>query len=510
MSLERLPREVHYMIGDNLEDADLLPLVTSCRYFLTLLHYFVVRRHGNGLLSLAKRQHWNLLREALHTPDLNINVEDSEGETVLAHAAGPGHDITKDLLAYPGVNVNVKARVGYGQSLLHQQVRRKRINIIRQIVSIESADLSMHNMCSHTPLHAAVFEGLEVFNALLTPYQERYNLRLLEREVLNFAIQQRAKLIALRILQIEGVDPDRPDEYGSTPLHYAAGCGLEPVVEALSERGVQLHAVDIEDCNALQHAGRSGQLAMIKLLLGLGLSPRGDGSILRTAAAQADHELFARLYADRSYDHTVDDLDLLKSAVQGNEARIIRQVLQSNSNMSWMSLLTVAAEFDNIDVFSSALPHVPSEKTQICLSEIFLLAAGNDSVSVMQSLLELGAALNHQDSSGRTALYLAAANNRIWAVSFLLEQTEVNPNIPDGRGLTPLQYISDLWPSPIRMIRLLALDPRTRPAAFDDGGVALTSALRRAKLYSTLAILRNVGFSDPGYRPRNNGLRKAV
>lgn len=39
--------------------------------------------------------------------------------------------------------------------------------------------------------------------------------------------------------------------------------------------------------------------------------------------------------------------------------------------------------------------------------------------------------MNLRDYDGRTALHLAAAENKYEAVKFLMENTDANPNIPD-------------------------------------------------------------------------------
>ena len=65
----------------------------------------------------------------------------------------------------------------------------------------------------------------------------------------------------------------KANEFGSTPLHMAAGCGHKNVVKLLIERGAQVDKVERSDVTPLNRAVYLNRREMVQILLDGGADP---------------------------------------------------------------------------------------------------------------------------------------------------------------------------------------------------------------------------------------------
>ncbi len=79
------------------------------------------------------------------------------------------------------------------------------------------------------------------------------------------AFENRTKVVKT-LLQVEDVDLDTGDEYGSTALHHAAIKGHLKIVRLLLAHGANLQLKDTKGRTPLMAATQQGQTAIVELL----------------------------------------------------------------------------------------------------------------------------------------------------------------------------------------------------------------------------------------------------
>lgn len=107
-----------------------------------------------------------------------------------------------------------------------------------------------------------------------------------------------------------------------------------------------------------------------------------------------------------------------------------------------ITVQTFARPTDRIKpgLFVTQLPEA-SEKPRSPAAD-FLRAAAEGSIDEVVRLLDLGVPVTTVDSSGQTALHLAARHNRL-GVMLCLTRAKIDPNIADHSGRTPLHCAAE-------------------------------------------------------------------
>jgi ankyrin repeat protein len=218
------------------------------------------------------------------------------------------------------------------------------------------------------------------------------------------------------------------DNDGRTPLSWAAGSGLEDVVELLLKNNDIRGAIDSRD-NAshqtpLLWAARKGHAKVVKLLLGEAASPNASNlldsrSALSWAAGNGHEETVAFLLEQENTDLNSADKQgwtaFHWAATQGHKttATAILSEVCKRSGSNWIG--------DSV--------------------ALLMQAATRGQDAVLEILLERQAINpDSQDDCGRTALSWAAGTGHDKIVRQLLTTTRVNVNLKDNQHLTPLMW----------------------------------------------------------------------
>jgi ankyrin repeat protein len=227
----------------------------------------------------------------------------------------------------------------------------------------------------------------------------------------------------------------RDDEFGGTPLHWAAYRGHVNALEVLLNRGADVNLPNKDGRTALILAAGMGHESVVKVLLERGARPEAAGSDGRNA------EDWARRW------HRTAVLKLLHP-----EAAKVAEKPQGEKSEKGTRRRSVK----------------PSAQTgPQDISRALVAAAKKGAEDKLRSLLEEGADPNTVDnSSGSTVLHLAVRGAHVEATSVLLEKG-ADPNAKDRlRGLSALMEASERGPSSI--VKML-LDKGADPNAVGPG-----------------------------------------
>lgn len=192
------------------------------------------------------------------------------------------------------------------------------------------------------------------------------------------------------LLKVEGVDKNRKDKDGQTPLSYAAENGHETLVRILCEKGVEMDSQDTR-CgrSALSWAAVHGHEEVVKILLESGVNVECK---------------------DTKYGRTP-----LFWAVDRGHQRVIRRLLENGADVECKDR---------------------GSRTPLAW------AAFNGLQHVVEILLANGADVHSKDSDGRTPLAWAAGNGHEEVLKILLEKG-VDVDSKDNDGHTASSWAAD-------------------------------------------------------------------
>jgi len=250
------------------------------------------------------------------------------------------------------------------------------------------------------------------------------------------------------LIETDGVDINRVDNTGATPISWAASRGHEAVVELLLEReDINPSKADSNRPTPLSWAAENGNEAVVKLLLGReDASPERLDWFGRTAfwyAAKNGHEGVVRLLLGR------EDV---------------------NPDMP--------------DNFGRA--------PVSCAAE-----CGHD--AVVELLLAYGDVnTNRLDNNGQTPISWAASSGQEGVVKLLLAREDVNPDRPDNDGRIPISHAARNGQE--RVVKLLLAREDVNPDRLDDFGRTAISLAAEHGRRTVVKLLLERGDVNPDRR----------
>ncbi|KAJ7299080.1 hypothetical protein O6H91_10G055500 [Diphasiastrum complanatum] len=214
-------------------------------------------KNANGSSAMHQAATWShigVLRSLIKR-GASLEIKDNEGRTPLHCAVTEGHvDCVRELLK-AGADKN--ARSSDGRTALFRAASKGYVDIVEMLLDYgadpqirNSSGQSAHDAALQKE-HVAVIDALESKDYFMTA-----------------ARQGNSKLICEYLNK--GVRVDTADQFGWTPLHYAAFKGHVEVVKELLEHGANIESGDEEGHTPLHCAAEAGKEKVVQLLLKVG------------------------------------------------------------------------------------------------------------------------------------------------------------------------------------------------------------------------------------------------
>ncbi|PSN40934.1 hypothetical protein C0J52_16263 [Blattella germanica] len=378
-------------------------------------HPNIKDEYGNSVAHFAVN--FNLVS----TVDLLLNLEcdfdgfNREGETPLLTAIKLGNEeIARKLLKH-GANPNAKDK--YGNSPMHYAAEYNLMKVVECLLELD-CDIDCTNTNGETPLINVIKEGNEE--------------------------------IAIKLLK-HIPNPNAKDEYGRTPMHYAAEKNLMKVVECLLELKCDIDCTSKYGETPLLKAIKWGNEEITIKLLKHGANPNAKDEYGRTPMHYA---------AEKNLMKVVEYLLELKCDIdctnKKGETPLINAIKMEYEEMA-IKLLKLGANPKAKDEYGRTPMHYAVKKNLMKVVECRLelkcdidctnkygdtplleaIEQGNEEMAI--KLLKLGANLNAKDEYGRTPMHYAAGKNLMKVVECLLE-LKCDIDCTSKYGQTPLLH----------------------------------------------------------------------
>ena len=225
-------------------------------------------RDGQSALHLATQWGQETVVTTLIEHGADINIQDSEGKTVVHHAIESGHQgIINMLLGCPNINLSARDKAGlspFATAMTHKNNRAARVILELEPGAAEQPDSRGKNF-----LHTAIIRGdLESLLFLISINVNVHSKTGDSSKLapLLLAVQVGNEMM-VRNLLLAGASAGERTLSGQTGLHLSAESDTDQIASILLANGVDFSAVDEDGNNALHVAVRLGNLKTARVLL---------------------------------------------------------------------------------------------------------------------------------------------------------------------------------------------------------------------------------------------------
>ncbi|KAL3886229.1 hypothetical protein ACJMK2_026236 [Sinanodonta woodiana] len=430
---------------------------------LTLVKYLIDT--NPGLLQLNDSKGWTALHyasqtgsvdtlETLIAAGLDITARNNNGSHVL-HIAAANDNVTlvKYLIhANPGL---LQQKDTKGWTVLHHASRRGRVDMFETLIAAGLDVTARTNDGAHVLPIAAINDNLTLVKYLIDT-----NPGLLQQDnkhgwtVLHHAAQC-GSIPMLETLIAAGLDITARTDDGSHVLHIAAGDDNLTLVKYLIDTNPEL--LQLNDSNgwtALHHASQTGSVHMFKTLIAAGLditARTNDGShVLHTAAGDDNLTLVKYLIDTNPELLQLNDSNgwtALHHASQTGSVHMFETLIAAGLDITARTnngyhVLHIAAGTDNLTLVKYLIDANP-ELLQLNDSKGWTMlhyASQTGSVDMFETLIAAGLDVTARTNSGAHVLHIAAGNDNLTLVKYLIDTNPGLLQLNDSKGRTALHY----------------------------------------------------------------------
>jgi ankyrin repeat protein/beta-lactamase regulating signal transducer with metallopeptidase domain len=371
----------------------------------------------------------------------NVNIEGRWGETPLHAAAANGNKEILELLIANGAVVDAN-KPGY--TPLTWAIWQLDYNSKKDIVEVlvnHGADVNFKSSNDDPAIFYSVWnEDVELAELLLAHGARleaksengwtvlRHAVAYSNQKLVEFFVSRGAKapefhlaaymgdLNRVKSFLEKGMNVDTKDEFGWTPLFWAASNAQQDVVEYLIDKGADI-SVRVDGSRTLLHqAARSGELNLVKLLISKGLDINAKDRVGETPLH----------HAARNGHKDVAELLIKNGAYLNAKNRTSRTPLHLTCQIGYKEIIELLID-NGADVNS---------KNNGGGTALHRASAWRPKDTV-ETLVVKGANVNARNRRGQTPLHMAAQEGRKNIVELLISKG-ADVNVINNAGATPL------------------------------------------------------------------------
>ena len=421
--------------------------------------------------------------EFLLKEDVDINIQDENGETALMLASKNGHIQVVELLLKEHADINIQNQDGHTAIMLAIE------NVLTQIMELQGEHVD---------------DDIQDENAMiaLTVASQSHHTQVAELLVKEHADIDdiRAKMLMLMLASANGhtdivkllfkdIDVHVHSEDIQLALMFAILYGHVEIVEFLKDHvGIQAE----KKVTALMCATMNGHPQVVELLLKDNADVNAqeeDGFTALMVASENGHtqvvELLLKEHADINL-QTSDGVTALMLASQNGHHKVIELLLKQHININHQGKDGVLASQDGHQKPIELLhPNINNQEKDGWTA--LMLASRNGHFQVVELLLKEHADINTQKEDGWTALMLASRYGHFQVVELLLKK-HADINIQNKNGVTALMLASE--DGHIHVIELLLKEYAEINTQEKGGHTALTIASQNGHIQVVELLLK--------------------
>lgn len=366
----------------NLQIVDLLAPVTK----------ITPQMGGRMLRDACKKGDLKMFEHILELPGFSLDSVHNSSVSIL-HAAckGGNSELVDRVLAFQ--NLDTEAIIENSDEILCTACKKGNEKIVRSILKLDGIDVNVENSIGESPLHIACKMGnLVILNLLLNSKNADANLtNRLGENILHVACEKGNFMMVQEILSLGKVNINARNKYKETPLHIATDKGRLAVVEyLLKQPGIRTN---------IKNSLNETPLDVAKFY--------ND---------EKEIELLSKYTTNDGVDETKDEEEPVISTPKRRKK--------------------VPA--------SKPVSNTPTQKLGV-INQAFIAIEDNNVVELEKLIKENNLPINRSYNTNRmiigSLLHRACAVGHLDVVKFLLQQPDIDVNVEDYAGNTPLHVV---------------------------------------------------------------------
>ena len=409
--------------------------------------------NGETALMLASQNGHHQIVELLLKEHADINQQNENEWTALMIASQNGHHQVVELLLKEHADINTQEKDGWTALMLASQ------NGHHQVVELllkELADINTRNKNGVTALMlASENDNHQVVEVLL---KEHTNFNQQDENgwtALMIASQNGHHQVVELLLKEHADINTQKEGDGWTALMLASQNGHHQVVELLLKEHSDINTQNINGWTALMVASHNGHHQVVELLLkehaNINRQDENGWTALMIASHNGHHqvvELLLKEHADINTQEEGDGWTALMLASQNGHHQVVELLLKEHANINqqdengWTALMIASHNGHHQVVELLLKEHADINTWNKNGVTALMLASENDNHQVIELLLKEHANINQQDESGWTSLMLASQNGHFQVVELLLKE-HADINTLNKNGMTALMLASE-------------------------------------------------------------------
>ena len=411
-----------------------------------LIEIDVSRNVNNSLHEAARDGNIDAV-EVLLKKDLDINIEDENGETALMLASQNGHHQIVELLLKEHANINQQNENEWTALMIASH------NGHHQVVELlfkEHADINTQNKNGWTALMIASQNGdFQVVKLLLKEHAD-INAQNKNGWTALMIASQNGHFQVVELLRKEHADINTRNKNGWTALMIASENGHHQIVELLLKEHADINIQEADGWTALMIASENGHHQIVELLLkehaDINQQDENEWTALMIATQNGHHQIVELLLKEHADINTQNKngWTALMIASQNDHFQIVELLLKEDADINihegdgWTALMIASqnGDFQVVELLLKEHADINVKK------ESGDAASHNGHHQVVELLLKEHADINTRNKNGWTALMIASQNGHYQIVELLLKE-HADINIQEGDGWTALMIASE-------------------------------------------------------------------
>lgn len=332
---------------------------------------------------------------------MNVNVRDDEGFSPIYIASEAGYDDFVKFLLNKEANVNIKTNLKQ-LAPLHIVAYNGYTSTIKTLLNHKNININIKDNTNFTPLHSAVYGGINVVNVLMSYNSTDINAKSKDGLTpLHLAAINDYSDVAKTLINNKNIKPNCEAKGNMTALHFASSLGNLKTVQVLVEsNNTNLNIQSFDNLTALHFAISLKKFDIAQVLLNLSpidvnIKAKGDITALHLSAL---------------LDHNNITLKLIE-----------RKTLIEDRTKDNLTALHIAVIHDNFQIVSTLIDHGANKESKCNGSTPVHLAAFYGSKNSTTVLLNKGANIKEYDENGLYPVHIAAKRGQIDILRELLD-----------------------------------------------------------------------------------------